>query len=94
MKIFNIHLKPAKILSTITIVIAIIFVILAIVGISKQILAKDHIEITNTKYTNILVDADENKDNYIGKKNNINCLFIKTLTPFHSLYCRQNQFSE
>lgn len=67
MKIFNIHLNLPKLLSIIIIIITSIFIVLAIASFAKQILTKNYIEITNTNYTNILVDSYDNIDKYIGK---------------------------
>lgn len=67
MKIFNIKISFSKLLSLLIIFIALIFVILAIAGIAKQILASNHIEITNTNYADILMDSYENMENYLGK---------------------------
>lgn len=67
MKIFNIRLNCMKLLSIIMIILASIFLILAIIGFSKQILIKNCIEITNTNYTDILTDAYDNMENYLGK---------------------------
>jgi len=67
MKIFNIHLSFSKLLSILIIIITIIFVALAIMTFAKQILASNHIEITNTNYTTILEDAYDNIDKYLGK---------------------------
>lgn len=67
MKIFNIHLNLPKLLSIIIIIITSIFIVLAIASFAKQILTKNYIEITNTNYTNVLVDSYDNIDKYIGK---------------------------
>ena len=67
MKIFNIKVNFSKLLSIITISIATIFVLLAITNFAKQILASNYIEITNSNYTNTLVDAYDNTEKYIGK---------------------------
>lgn len=67
MKIFNIHLNIYKLLSIIIITIAILFIFLATVNFSKQILSSNNIEINNSNYTDILVDSHDNMDKYIGK---------------------------
>ena len=67
MKIFNIHLSISKILSIIIIILTVFFVVLALVTFAKQILANNHIEITNSNYTTILEDAYDNIDSYLGK---------------------------
>ena len=67
MKIFNIHLSISKILSIIIIILTVFFVILALMTFAKQILASNHIEITNSNYTTILEDAYDNIDSYLGK---------------------------
>ena len=67
MKIFNIHLSFSKLLSTAIIIIAAFFIMFAIATFAKQILASNHIEITNTNYTTILEDAYDNIDKYLGK---------------------------
>lgn len=67
MKIFNIRFSWSKLLSFIIIIIAAIFVILAITSFAKQVLSNNHIEITNSNYTNILMDSYDHIDNYIGK---------------------------
>ena len=67
MKIFNIKLSLSKILSILIILISILFIILAIASFTKQILANNYIEITNTNYTDILTDSYDNIDKYIGK---------------------------
>lgn len=67
MKIFNIRLNLSKLLAIGVITIAIIFVALAITTFSKQILKSNHIEITNSNYTDILTDSYDNIDKYLGK---------------------------
>lgn len=67
MKIFNIRLSYSKILSIIIIFIAAIFVVVSIASFGKQILTSNYIEITNTNYTQTLMDSYENIGNYIGK---------------------------
>lgn len=67
MKIFNIKLSLSKILSILIILISILFIVLAIASFTKQILANNYIEITNTNYTDILTDSYDNIDKYIGK---------------------------
>ena len=67
MKIFNIRFSWSKFISFIIIIISIIFVILAITSFTKQILSKNHIEITNLNYANILMESHDNIDDYIGK---------------------------
>lgn len=67
MKIFNIRLNFIKLLSIMIIFLASVFVILAIISFTKLILTKNCIEITNTNYTNILSDAYDNMENYLGK---------------------------
>lgn len=67
MKIFNIRINSAKTLSILMIVIAFLFVILTISTFINQILASNNIEITNSNYTNILMDSYDNIEKYIGK---------------------------
>lgn len=67
MKIFNICLSKSKIISIIIIVISLLFAILAISNFSKQILASNYLEITNANYTDILTDAYDNIEKYLGK---------------------------
>ncbi len=67
MKIFNIRFSWSKLISFIIIIIAIIFVIIAITNFTKQILSNNHIEITNSNYANILMESYDNIDKYIGK---------------------------
>ena len=47
MKIFNIRISYSKILSIVILSIACLFVLLAILGFARQILASNSIEITN-----------------------------------------------
>ena len=81
MKIFNIHLSISKILSTAVIIITLFFVVLAITTFAKQILASNHIEITNTNYTTILEDAYNNIDKYLGK--NISVIIDRPMGSYH-----------
>lgn len=67
MKIFNVRLNITKIFSIIVIIISILFTLFAISTFLKQILAKNNIEITNSNYTNILVDSYDNIEKYVGK---------------------------
>lgn len=67
MKILNIRISSAKVLSILTIFIAVLFVILAISTFLKQILLCNNIKITNSNYTNILMDSYDNIEKYIGK---------------------------
>ena len=67
MKIFNIRISRAKILSITILAIACIFILLAIFSFAKQVLISNSIEITNENYTNILMDSYENIENYLGK---------------------------
>ena len=67
MKIFNTRFSWSKLISFIIIIIAIIFVIIAITNFAKQILSNNHIEITNSNYANILMESYDNIDKYIGK---------------------------
>ena len=65
MKIFNVRLNITKIFSIIVIIISILFTLFAISTFLKQILAKNNIEITNSNYTNILVDSYDNIEKYV-----------------------------
>lgn len=67
MKIFNIRISYSKILSILILVIACIFILLAIFSFAKQVLSSNYIEITNTNYTNILTDSYDNIEKYLGK---------------------------
>jgi len=67
MKIFNIRISCSKILSILILSLACIFVLLAILGFARQILASNSIEITNENYTNILMDSYDNIEKYLGK---------------------------
>ena len=67
MKVFNICLSKSKLLSIIIIAIALVFVILAITSFSRQILASNYIEITNENYAEILMDAYDHTEKYLGK---------------------------
>ena len=67
MKIFNIHISYSKILSTIVLCIACIFVLLTLLSFSKQILSSNSIEINNENYANILTDSYDNIEKYLEK---------------------------
>ena len=67
MKIINFKINLPKILLFISIIIAIIFLILAILRFFN-LATNEEITMTNENYTDILKDCHENIDNYIGKK--------------------------
>lgn len=67
MKIFNIRFSWSKFLSIAILIIAVIFVLLAIYSFAKQVLSSNYIEITNSNYTSILEDSHNNIDKYLGK---------------------------
>lgn len=67
MKVFNIRLNFMRILSIIVVILASIFVVLAIISFSNLILAHNRIEITNENYVQVLIDSYDNMEKYVGK---------------------------
>lgn len=67
MKIFNIRISYTKIISISILIIACLFILIAILGFAKKILISNSIEITNENYTDILTDSYSNIEKYLGK---------------------------
>ncbi len=67
MKIFHVKLNIPKLLSFFILFITLVFVLLAIVNLGKEIMTANQIVITNTNYTNILTEAYDDIDSFVGK---------------------------